>query len=139
MRIKICILCILCIISLPFIEGGKVEYKIKSTCMKYPKIQSFTYNENVSDSMYPAFTCKDTILINSINSNDIVVVGKVYCYRPDYRNFYIPAYFYVCHRLINVTSYGLKFKGDNNLFEDPIVDRRYVAYEILGKEVMKNV
>jgi hypothetical protein len=72
--------------------------------------------------------------VQSVSRNDNLTIGDIYCYRPDYRNFYIPFMWDVCHRLISINGDYLVFRGDNNGYDDPDVHRRYVHLKVLDGE-----
>ena len=102
------------------VNADKIDYKIKLSCR--------------SDSMSPSITCNDTMIVNSYTGGDLLF-GDVYCYRPDYRNFHLPIYCYVCPRLVDVKNDYAYFSGDNNDCDDPPVETKYIAFHV--KEVIK--
>jgi len=103
--------------SLVFADG-KVDYKMKLVCS--------------SNSMYPAINCTNLLTVNTVNLNEPLELGEVYCYYPDYRNFYVPAYFMICHRLIKINNDNLIFKGDNNQETDPPIYKRQIHLKIVN-------
>ena len=103
---------------LPIVSAGKVNYTTYSSC--------------ASDSMAPAFDCHDKLIVNTVNPQDVIVEGDVYCYRADTRSFNLPWYYYICHRFIYYQDNHLIFAGDNNPFEDEPIERKYVAWKIIN-------
>ena len=95
--------------------AGKVNYSIYASC--------------ASDSMAPAFDCHDKLIVNTVNPQDVIVEGDVYCYQ---QGIYGRTRILICHRLIRIEVKSLAFQGDNNPFEDDPVQRRQVAWKIIN-------
>lgn len=90
-----------------------------------------TYNFYISGSSMEPTYYAGIQKVQAINRYENLTVGKIYCYRPDYRDFQLPLMWDVCHRLISMENDILIFKGDNNKFDDPPVSRRYIHLEVL--------
>ena len=103
---------------LPIVSAGKVNYTTYSSC--------------ASDSMAPTLGCHDKLIVNTIDSDDLIYPTKIYCYRTSGTWTGFPSYYYVCHRLINVDNKLYTFKGDNNAFADEPVERRFIAWQIIN-------
>lgn len=82
------------------------------------------------DSMYPTITDGEMVTINTITKHDIINIGGIYCYRPDYSLWNVPLFGHICHRLGYITNGLYYFSGDNNFFYDEGIERKYIAWEI---------
>ena len=100
---------------MPISQGGKVVYNIQML--------------PISNSMYPEYTYNDLLHITTPSN---FTIGNTYCCRNNGR-FYLPWNVYICHKLIGIDKAVLTFKGRNNSFIDEPIEKKYCAWEIIGK------
>jgi signal peptidase I len=115
---KIVMWIIITVFLITFTQAGKVNYTMKLSCN--------------SNSMYPAINCTNKLIVNVFNKNiDKPIIGEIYCYATDRRIYMAPAYFYICHRLVYIENDKYIFSGDNNGYDDPPVELKYIHIHII--------
>ena len=78
-----------------------------------------------SPSMEPIIMTGDYIIGKTVKDPEDIIVGEIYTY--NYHNQYT-----VTHRIIDITSEGYIFKGDNNKGNDPEpVQFKNIIYKVI--------
>ena len=112
---------LLAFLLVPLVSAGKINYTWSVDCD--------------TNSMYPAINCTSgtdiIVTVNTVTPHDNLTVGDIYWYRPDYRNFNLPLFWHVSHRLVKVENGTCYFHGDGLKYPDKPVDCKYVAIHVI--------
>ena len=122
MKIFIVLMIFIVFISSVAVSAGKVSYILPMSC--------------ATQSMSPAIQCGDKAVAQTVSKSDLILVGDIICFNPDYSQFGYGGFRYVCHRVIEISSYGYLTKGDNNNRPDYYIQSKDIAFKIV--KVVKN-